>query len=223
MQTLFILTICLKNTYITLFILKIIFKSINAHKNHLTNPQTNIIITRINIFVDINQINKHKAKIYNHCKYTQIITKKFHNYIKHFHPSNIKKCFVLLNIRMINLSFDKLTLITQIRNISDYQNKSKEDLIKALSEPKPESKPKPETKPKPESKPKPEQEPKPEIRINKRKLKKLRKYFDELRQKFSKKEMQEYRKAFYNVKNYKNLSISEIKEASKNLTKLKKK
>ena len=90
MQTLFILTICLKNTYITLFILKIIFKSINAHKNHLTNPQTNIIITRINIFVVINQINKHKAKIYNHCKYTQIITKKFHNYIKHFHPSNIK-------------------------------------------------------------------------------------------------------------------------------------
>ena len=154
MQTLFILTICLKNTYITLFILKIIFKSINAHKNHLTNPQTNII-TRINIFVVINQINKHKAKIYNHCKYTHIIIKKIHNYIKIFHPSNIKK-FVLLNIRMINLSFDKLRLITQIRNISNYQNKSKEDLIKALSEPKP------------------EQEPKPEIRINKRKLKKLR-------------------------------------------------
>ena len=63
---------------------------------------------------------------------------------------------------MINLSFDKLRLITQIRNISNYQNKSKEDLIKALSEPKP------------EKKPKPEQEPKPEIRINKRKLKKLR-------------------------------------------------
>ena len=77
MQILFIVTLCLKNTYITLFILKIIFiKSINAHKNHLTNPQTNIIITRINIFVVINQINKHKAKIYNHCKYTQIILKK---------------------------------------------------------------------------------------------------------------------------------------------------
>ena len=77
MQILFILTLCLKNTYITLFILKIIFiKSINAHKNHLTNPQTNII-TRINIFVVINQINKHKAKIYNHCMYTQIIIKNF--------------------------------------------------------------------------------------------------------------------------------------------------
>ena len=59
---------------------------------------------------------------------------------------------------MISLSFDELRLITQIRNISNYQNKSKEDLIKALS------KPKPETTLKPESKPKPQ--PKPEIRIN---------------------------------------------------------
>ena len=39
---------------------------------------------------------------------------------------------------MINLSFDKLKLIAQLRNISNYENKSKEDLIKALSEPKPE-------------------------------------------------------------------------------------
>ena len=73
---------------------------------------------------------------------------------------------------MINLSFDELRLIAQIRNISDYENKSKEDLIKALSEPKPET---------------PKPEPKPEIRVNKRKLKKLRKDFDELRYKFSKK------------------------------------
>ena len=40
---------------------------------------------------------------------------------------------------MINLSLDKLRLIVQIRNISNYKNKSKEDLIKALSEPKPET------------------------------------------------------------------------------------
>ena len=137
-------------------------------------------------------------------------------YKKFFHPSNIKNVFVLLNIRMINLSFDELRLIAQIRNISDYENKSKEDLIKALSEPKP--KPKPQT-PRPEQKP---QTPKPELRVNKRKLKKLRKDFDELRHKFSKKEIKEYRKAFYNVKNYKNLSISEIKEAAKNLKELKK-
>ena len=135
---------------------------------------------------------------------------------------------------MINLSFDELRLIAQIRNISDYENKFKEDLIKALSEPKPERKPKPETpksetKPKPQT-PKPEQKPqtpksqtpKPETRVNMRKLKKLRKDLDELRHKFSKKEIDTHRKAFYNVKNYKNLSISEIKEAGKSLTKLKK-
>ena len=85
---------------------------------------------------------------------------------------------------MINLSFDELRLIAQIRNISDYQNKSKEDLIKAISEPKPDTKPKPGT-PKPDTKPKqtPKPEPKPEIRVNKRKLKKFRKDFDELRHK----------------------------------------
>ena len=56
---------------------------------------------------------------------------------------------------MINVSFDYLRLIAQIRNISNYENKSKEDLIKALSEPKPET-----PKPKPEL----------EIRVNKKKL-----------------------------------------------------
>ena len=40
---------------------------------------------------------------------------------------------------MINLSFDGLRLIAQIRNITDYENTSKEDLIKALSEKKPET------------------------------------------------------------------------------------
>ena len=89
---------------------------------------------------------------------------------------------------MINLSFDELRLMTQIRNISNYENKSNEDLIKALSEPKPEI-PKPETSktetPKTET-PKPEKT-KLEIRVNKRKFKKLRKDFDELRHKFSKK------------------------------------
>ena len=94
---------------------------------------------------------------------------------------------------MINLSFDKLKLIAQLRNISNYENKSKEDLIKALSEPKPEI-PKPEIRkpeiPKPEiprlktpkiissklkiSKSKiPKRKPRPKIRVNKKKLKKL--------------------------------------------------
>ena len=119
---------------------------------------------------------------------------------------------------MINLSFDELRLVAQIRNTSDYENKSKEYLIKALGEQEPESKR--ETKSKPETKPEPEL--KPEIRVNKRKLKNLRKDFDELRQKFPKKEIDMYRKAFHNAKNYKNLSISEIKESGKSLTKLKK-
>ena len=35
---------------------------------------------------------------------------------------------------MINLSLNELKLIAQYRNRSDYENKSKEDLIKALSE-----------------------------------------------------------------------------------------
>ena len=55
---------------------------------------------------------------------------------------------------MINLPFDELRLIAQIRNISDYENKLKEDLIKALRE----ARPKPETKPEPK-----QQTPKPEL------------------------------------------------------------
>ena len=57
---------------------------------------------------------------------------------------------------MINLSFDELRLMAQIRNISNYKNKSKEDLIKALSKT---TKTKPQT-PKPEPKP---QTPKPKL------------------------------------------------------------
>ena len=56
---------------------------------------------------------------------------------------------------MINLSLNELKLIAKIRNISNYENKSKEDLIKALSEPKPKTKPKtlkPETNLEPDQK-----------------------------------------------------------------------
>ena len=91
----------------------------------------------------------------------------------------------MVNIRTVNLSFDELRLIAQIRNISDYEKKSKEDLIKAPSEIKQET-PKQETPksqiPKSE-KLKPEKA-RLEIRVNKKKLKKLRKDFDELRHKF---------------------------------------
>ena len=121
---------------------------------------------------------------------------------KSFTPQIFKKKNVLVNIRMINLSLDKLRLIAQSRNISDYENKSKEDLKKALS--------KPETKPKIE------------IKVNKKKLKKLRRDLDELRHTFSNKdEIREYRKVFYEAKKYE-LFESEPDKTNNNLTKFKK-
>ena len=99
---------------------------------------------------------------------------------------------------MINLSLNELKLIAQSRNISYYEDKSEKDLIKALSKPKR------------------------KIKINKKKLEEIRKDFKELRYKLSKKEIDEYRKGFYVIKNCIHHSISDIKKASKNLTKLKK-
>ena len=97
---------------------------------------------------------------------------------------------------MINLSLDKLKLITQNRSIQGYENKSEDDLIKILSEPKP------------------------KISITKKKLKEMEKDFSELRHKFSKKEIEKFRKSFYNIKNHKNLYASETREAEKNLLEL---
>ena len=96
---------------------------------------------------------------------------------------------------MIDLSLNELKLIAHYRNISDYENKSKENLIKAFSEPKP----------------------KPKIGINKKKLKEIRKDFYKLRHKFSKKEADKYRKVFYDIKNYRHLSESEMEEIRKNI------
>ena len=69
---------------------------------------------RINIFIAINQ--KAQSKIHDHCTYTLIIVKK-NLFLKY------KKVFCLVNIRMINLSFDELKLTAQFRNISDYETK----------------------------------------------------------------------------------------------------
>ena len=60
------------------------------------------------------------------------------------------------------------------------------------------------------------------IRISKKRLEDIRKDFNKLRHKFSKKEIDKYRKAFHDIKNCRPLSTSEIKEVRKNLTKLKK-
>ena len=91
---------------------------------------------------------------------------------------------------------------------------------------KPKQTPKRETKLKPETQlklePKPEPETKIEIKVNSKKLKKLRKDFDELRHKFSNKdEIRKYRQAFYGTKKYK-LSELEMDKTNKNLIELKK-
>ena len=98
---------------------------------------------------------------------------------------------------MINLTFDELRLIAQIRNISDYENKSKEDLIKALSKPKP------------------------KLRINKKKLKEIRKDFYKLRHNFLETKHISI-KSFYDIKNYRHLSESKIEEIKKNFNELEK-
>ena len=125
-------------------------------------------------------------------KLSIIIPKNF------FHSANIKKHFLSFNINMINLSLDGLRVIAQNRDARDYENTSEKDLIKALTKPKP------------------------TIRINKKKLEEVRKDFYELRHKFSIKEVDKYRKAFYDIKNYRHLSTSEIEEARKNLIELRK-
>ena len=79
---------------------------------------------------------------------------------------------------MINLSLNELKIIAKYRNISDYENESMEDLIKALSKPKP------------------------KLGINEKKLEEIRKDFYKLRHRFSKKKSSieykqyKYRKGF---------------------------
>ena len=68
---------------------------------------------------------------------------------------------------MINLSLDELKLIAQNRDISDYENRSKMELVKALSE----------------------ATPKLGIGIIKKKLEEIRNDFNELRHRFFKKEI----------------------------------
>ena len=81
---------------------------------------------------------------------------------------------------MINLSLNELKLITKSRSFKDYKNKSEEDLTKILSEPKPKT------------------------NLSKRKIKKVKKDFSELR---------------YGLKN---LFTPEIKETEQSLLELEK-
>ena len=70
-----LLTTCIKNDHTN-----------NSHKNHYTNN-----------FIIINQINKHKAKIYNCCMYTRLIIKNFLLFYKKFY-NYIKKIFFIPQI-----------------------------------------------------------------------------------------------------------------------------
>ena len=97
------------------------------------------------------------------------------------------------NINMINLLLNELKLVAKNRNINDYENKSEEDLTKILSELKP------------------------KISIPKKNIKEMKKDFSKLRHKFSKEEIEKFRKSFYNIKN---LSSAEIRAAEKNLVEL---
>ena len=97
------------------------------------------------------------------------------------------------NISIINLLLNELKLVAKYRNINDYENKSEEDLAKILSELKP------------------------KISIPKKNIKEMKKDFSELRHKFSKEEIEKFRKSFYNIKN---LSSAEIRAAEKNLVEL---
>ena len=70
---------------------------------------------------------------------------------------------------MIQLSLNEFKLIAKSRNIKDYKNKSENDLIKILSEPKP------------------------KINLSKNKVKEIKKDFSELRYGFSKSKINEFR------------------------------
>ena len=108
----------------------------------------------------------------------------------------IKKINYFCNIRMLNLTLNELKLVAKSRGIKDYENKSEDDLIKILSEPK--------TK----------------TSLSKKKIRDIRKDFNKSRYKFSKSKIKEIRKNLYNIKNPKNLSESKIKEIEKNLFEL---
>ena len=64
--------------------------------------------------------------------------------------------------------------------------------------------------------------PKIKISLSKKKIRDIKKYFNELRRGFSKSKITEIRRNLYDVKNLKNLSKSKIKEIEENLLELEK-
>ena len=99
---------------------------------------------------------------------------------------------------MLSLTLNALKLVAKSRDIKGYKNKSEDDLIKVVSEPK--------TK----------------TSRSKKKIREIRKDFNKSRYKFSKSKIKEIRKNLYNITNPKNLSESKIKEMEKKLFELEK-
>ena len=77
---------------------------------------------------------------------------------------------------MLNLALNELNLGAKSRGIKDHENKSEDDLIKTLNEPK--------TK----------------TNLSKKKISDIRKDFNKSRYKFSKSEIKEIRKNLHNIK-----------------------
>ena len=98
----------------------------------------------------------------------------------------------------LNLSLNELRLIAEDRNISDYENKSAKDWIKAL------------------------RGSRPRLGIKKNKLKEIKEDFYNLRNAFPKKDADKYRKLFYGIKNYRHLFELETEEIRKKFNKLEK-
>ena len=77
---------------------------------------------------------------------------------------------------MTNLSSNELKLIAKSRSVKDYENKFKEYLLKILSEQKP------------------------KISLFKKKIEEIKKYFTELRHRFSKSKTNEFIKSLHKIK-----------------------
>ena len=92
---------------------------------------------------------------------------------------------------MILLSLNELKLIAKNRSIKEYENKSEDDLIKKLNEPK--------TK----------------ISLSKKRIKNIKEKFNESRYEFSKSKIKEIRRSLYDKKSPKNIFGSKIKETEK--------
>ena len=93
---------------------------------------------------------------------------------------------------MINVSLNELKLIAKSRIIKDYKDKSENDLIKILSKPKP------------------------KLNLSKKKIKEMKKYFSELRYRFSKSKINEFRRSLYNMKKPKKSFCTKNKRDWKN-------